>query len=208
MQPSFIEWKNSEGLTACELFTREHAELRKNAESWMKNTAKSCMLVSTVIATEVFSGAITLPGGTNDDSGKPNYLGTPPFLLFAISDATAFISSVTAILIFLSILVSRYAEHDFHKSLPLKLIFGLVTLFFSIISMMVAFSSAFFMTYYYDLKWIPSFISVFAILPVLLFMLLQFSLWSDIIYSTYHCRSLFKPDKNMLYVLDTEVEGV
>ena len=202
MPPSLIKLKNSEGLTARELFTREHGELRKSAESWMKGTAESCMLISTVIATGVFSAAISLPGGINDSSGKPNYLEKPAFLIFAISDASALILSATAILIFLSILVSRYAEYDFYKSLPLKLISGLIMLFCSITSMMIAFGSAFFITYYYGLKWVPSFISVFACLPILLFMILQFSLWSDIIYSTYYCRNLFKPGKNMLYVLE------
>ncbi|KAK7303883.1 hypothetical protein RJT34_14801 [Clitoria ternatea] len=202
MPPSFISMKNSEDLTAQELFTREHADLRKNAESWMKHTAESCMLISTVIATGVFSAAISLPGGMDDQKKTPNYLDKPSFLVFAISDATAFISSATAILIFMSILVSRYAEDDFHQSLPLKLILGLITLFISITSMMVAFGSAFFITYYYGLKWVPGFVSALACLPILVFIILQFSLWSDIIYSTYYCRTQFKPGKKMLYVVE------
>lgn len=203
MPPSLRMMKNSENLTARELFTREHAKLRSDGECWMKGTAKSCMLVSTVIATGVLSAAIQLPGG-NDDTGTPNFLNKPSFLVFAISDATAFISSSTSIFIFLSILLSRYAEYDFHKSLPLKLIFGLITLFISITSMMVTFSSVFFVTYYHGLKWIPSFISIFACFPILLFIFLQFSLWSDIIYSTYYCRTLFKPGIKMHYILEEE----
>ncbi|KAE9594295.1 putative ankyrin repeat-containing domain, PGG domain-containing protein [Lupinus albus] len=201
MPPSYRRMKNSEALTASELFTREHAELRSKGESWIKGTAESCMLISTVIATCVLSAAIQLPGGNGSD-GKPNYLQNLSFLIFAISDATAFISSATSILIFMSILVSRYAEYDFHKSLPIKLIFGLIMLFISITSMMVAFSSIFFIIYCYGLKWVPSFISIFACLPIFLFMFLQFSLWSDIIYSTYYCRTLFKPGVKMLYVLE------
>ncbi|XP_020229210.1 uncharacterized protein LOC109810209, partial [Cajanus cajan] len=131
MPPSFIKLRNSESLTAQELFTREHEELRKKAEDWMKRTAEFCMLISTVIATGVFSTAINIPGGIDDQTKKPNYLDKTSFLAFAISDATAFISSAAAILIFFSILISRYAEYDFYKSLPLKLIFGLITLFIS-----------------------------------------------------------------------------
>ncbi|XP_061343690.1 uncharacterized protein LOC133289711 [Gastrolobium bilobum] len=202
MPPSLIKMKNCERLTARELFTREHEELRRNAESWMKSTAESCMLISTVIATGVFSAAITLPGGTKDDTGKANFLGKQSFLVFTISDGIALVSSTTAIFIFLSILISRYAEYDFYKSLPLKLICGLITLFISITSMMIAFGSAFFMTYNYGLKWVPRFISVLACLPILLFIVLQFSLWSDIIYSTYYCKTLFKPGKRMIYVLE------
>ncbi|KAL1321042.1 hypothetical protein HN51_065762 [Arachis hypogaea] len=200
MPPSFIKSTNAEGLTAGELFTREHTQLRKDAESWMKSTAENCMLIATVIATGVFAAAISIPGGVDDAKGKPNYLKKPSFLVFAISDAAAFISSAAAILIFLSILVSRYAESDFYKSLPLKLIFGLLALFCSISSMMVAVASAFFITYYYDSDWVPGFISAFVCLPILLFIILQFKLWYVIMYSTFYCKNLFKPDKKMLYV--------
>ncbi|QHO07012.1 Ankyrin repeat-containing protein [Arachis hypogaea] len=200
MPPSFIKSTNAEGLTAGELFTREHTQLRKDAESWMKSTAENCMLIATVIATGVFAAAISIPGGVDDAKGKPNYLKKPSFLVFAISDAAAFISSAAAILIFLSILVSRYAESDFYKSLPLKLIFGLLALFCSITSMMVAVASAFFITYYYDSDWVPGFISAFVCLPILLFIILQFKLWYVIMYSTFYCKNLFKPDKKMLYV--------
>ncbi|XP_045789032.1 uncharacterized protein LOC123884075 [Trifolium pratense] len=205
MMPAQIKMRNSKGLTAQELFSNEHEKLRENAESWMKKTAESCMLISTVIATGVFAAAASLPGGTNDDTGKPNYLNKTSFLVFAISDALAFISSSTAILIFFAILVSRYGEYDFYKSLPLKLIFGLITLFISITSMMVAFSSSFFIIYYHGSKWVPICISILCFLPILLYIGLQFSLFSDIISSSaFYWRTLSKPGKNMIYVVEEE----
>ncbi|KAI9126692.1 hypothetical protein K1719_002288 [Acacia pycnantha] len=173
--------------------------LRKDAESWMKRTSGSCLVVSTLIATGVFSAAFSIPGGTNDNTGVPHYLGTRSFMVFAISDAIALISSSSSILVFLSILISRYAECDFYKALPLKLIFGLVTLFFSITSMMIAFSSAFFITYDHGLKWVPSLISLLSFLPIVIFLFLQFKLFYDIIYSTYYLRFLFRPTKHMLF---------
>ncbi|KAJ7969332.1 Ankyrin repeat-containing protein [Quillaja saponaria] len=53
MLPSFLEMKNSNGITPRELFTIEHEELLSKAESWMKNTANSCMVVSTLIIADV-----------------------------------------------------------------------------------------------------------------------------------------------------------
>ena len=191
MPPLFIEMKNSDGLTPRQLFTREHEKLMRRAESWMKGTA------TTLITTGVLSAAFCMAGGINDDTRIPSYLEKPSFLVFAISNATALISSSTSVLIFLSILISRYAEDDFLKSLPLKLIFGLVTLFVSIISMMVAFSTSFFIAYYHGLKWLPNFISWLALSLISLFLFLQFSLWSDIIYSIYYCKSLFQPIKHL-----------
>lgn len=191
--------QNSEGSTPCQLFTKEHEELLQRGESWMQRTASSCMVVSTLIATGVFSAPFSLPGGNNDDTRSPNYLDKPSFLVFSLSDSMALISSSTSVLIFLSILISRYAEEDFLKSLPFKLLAGLVTLFVSIISMMVAFSSAFFITYYHGLKWVPNFIAALAFLPIPLFIFLQFSLWSDIVYSAYVCSTLFRRGKPMIH---------
>ncbi|KAI4332608.1 hypothetical protein L6164_017503 [Bauhinia variegata] len=85
MQPSFIERRNSNGLTPRELFSKEHEELLEKAKSWMESTANSCMLVSTVIATGVLSAEFSIPGGDNDD-GIPHYLMKPAFLIFAVSD--------------------------------------------------------------------------------------------------------------------------
>ncbi|BAT80179.1 hypothetical protein VIGAN_02316300 [Vigna angularis var. angularis] len=201
MPQSYAIMKNSDGLTAQQLFTTEHEGLRKKGEEWMKRTAEFCILISTVIATAVFSAAINIPGGIDDETKKPNFLNQTSFLLFAISDGAAFISSSTAILIFLSILMSRYAEYDFYKSLPLKLITGLITLFISIACMMVAFGSAFFITYNYGSRVIPDSIAVLVCPPLLLYIALQFSLWSDIIYSTFYCRTLFRPTKRMIYTI-------
>ncbi|WVZ19163.1 hypothetical protein V8G54_006485 [Vigna mungo] len=195
----FIEKRNSNGKTPRELFTEEHAELLTKAESWMKSVANSCMIVSTLIATEVFTAAFSIPRGDDDKSGNPN-CNAIIFIIFAISDATALISSSISILIFLSMLtIVRYAEDDFFMSLPMKLICGLVTLFISIASMMVTFSSAFFITYAHGLKWVPIFISVLAIAPITLFTFLHFPLWSDIVYSAYFSRSIFRPNKHVLY---------
>ncbi|KAM0035615.1 putative PGG domain-containing protein [Helianthus debilis subsp. tardiflorus] len=102
------------------------------------------MLVATLIATIVFAAAFTLLGGYNQNTGIP-FFRSEPSLIFVISDAVSLISSsasillffffwVTSILIFLSMLASSYAELDLLESLPEKLMFGLATLFFSIVS--------------------------------------------------------------------------
>ncbi|KAL2340223.1 hypothetical protein Fmac_008163 [Flemingia macrophylla] len=107
MPRSYINMRNSDGLTAQELFTMEHKGLRKDAEDWMKRTAEFSRIISTVIATGVFAAAVNIPVGINDQTNKPNYLDKKSFLVFAISDAFAFISSAAATLTFLSILMSR-----------------------------------------------------------------------------------------------------
>ncbi|KAK1407913.1 hypothetical protein QVD17_39540 [Tagetes erecta] len=141
----------------------------------MKNTASQCMVVATLITNIVFAAAFTLPGGYNQNTGIPFFRKEPSLIIFVISDAVSLISSSTSILMFLSILTSRYAERDFLESLPKKLMFGLATLFLSInVTMMVAFSASFFVLYDKKVEWVPITITSLAGMPVILFAILQF----------------------------------
>ncbi|MED6206165.1 hypothetical protein PIB30_024327 [Stylosanthes scabra] len=198
MLPSDKDVKNCNGKTPRALFDEEHKELLTEATSWTKDTAKNCMLVSTLITTGVFTATFNLPGGRNSTTGTLTYLTQPSFLTFAIVEAIAMISSSASILMFLSILNSSYAEDNYFRSLPLKLLFGLIAQFVSITSMMIAFAVSFFITYYHGSNWVPVFISILAFVPILFFRLVLFPLWTDIIHSSYFCLTLFNPKKRML----------
>jgi hypothetical protein len=187
------------GDTPWELFIEDHKELKEQGEKWMKDTANYCMLVATLIATVVFAAAFTVPGGNNQDTGTPIFLKNNWFMVFFISDAMALLSSSTSILIFLSILTSRYAEQDFLVSLPARLLFGLTTLFVSIGSMVVAFSATCFLVYNSKMAWVPITIIASAGIPVTLFVVLHYQLWADIIRSTYWSSFLFRPHKRRLF---------
>ncbi|XP_026452824.1 ankyrin repeat-containing protein ITN1-like isoform X1 [Papaver somniferum] len=124
--------RNKNGDPAQFVFSEEHKDLLKEGEDWLKDTSGSCMIVAALIATVAFAAAFTVPGGNISDSnsalnGTPVFLGNSSFTLFAIADALALFSSITSVLMFLAIYTSRYAEIDFLKSLPQKLIFGLTT---------------------------------------------------------------------------------
>ncbi|XP_034698061.1 ankyrin repeat-containing protein NPR4-like, partial [Vitis riparia] len=199
MLPTYRERKNKDGKTPRDLFTKEHKNLMKDGEKWMRGTAAQSMLVATLIATVVFAAAFTVPGGSNQDTGIPILLRKKSFMIFAVSDAIALFSSSTSILVFLSILTSRYAEDDFLESLPSRLMFGLITLFVSIISMMVTFTITFFLVFGHGFAWAPMLIAVSACVPVTLYFSLQYPLLADIFRSTYGSRFLFRPSKRMLY---------
>ncbi|KVH43966.1 Ankyrin repeat-containing protein [Cynara cardunculus var. scolymus] len=197
--PSYRERRNKEDLTPHELFTKDHKDLVSEGEKWMKGTASQCMVVATLIATIVFSAAFTVPGGYNQDDGIPFFYRKITFMVFVVADAISLFSSSASVLMFLSILTSRYAERDFLESLPKKLMLGLTTLFLSITAMTVAFSVSFFVLYHNDLIWIPIVIGLLAAMPVLLFAWLQYPLLADVIHSTYGSRYLFRPKKLILY---------
>ncbi|XP_050261947.1 ankyrin repeat-containing protein At5g02620-like isoform X4 [Quercus robur] len=197
--PSYIKMKNSKNQTPKELFSEEHRKLLKEGEKWMKSTATSCMLVATLIATVVFAAVITVPGGENNNTGVPIFLREKWFLIFVISDAIALFSSSASIIMFLSILTSRYAENDFLISLPTRLMFGISTLFISIATMVLAYTGAIFLIHDHKYVWVPILIVFLACATVSLFAWQHFHLWADTIRSTYWSRFLFRPFKHRLY---------
>ncbi|KAJ9162721.1 hypothetical protein P3X46_022477 [Hevea brasiliensis] len=193
----FKERTNENGHTPNALFAKEHAELMKEGERWMKNTTASCMVVAALIATVVFTTAFTVPGGTNNDTGIPIFLGYDAFLIFIITNALSLFFSNTSVLIFLGILTSRYAEKDFLKSLPQKLIIGLSTLFFSVVTMMIAFGSSIFILLQKRLTWIDIPLTILSAVPIAFYIFFQFPLLFRIVINT-HKHSLFDKPKEQL----------
>ncbi|GKC52054.1 ankyrin repeat-containing domain, PGG domain protein, partial [Tanacetum coccineum] len=183
--PSYRERQNNDGLAPNELFTIEHEYLIAQGEKWMKSTASQCMVVATLIATIVFAAAFTVPGGYDQNDGIPMFTRKLSFVAFVVADAISLFLSSASILTFLSILTSCYAERDFERSLPMKLMAGLAALFLSIGTMMVTFSVSFFVLYHKEMKWIPIFISLFAVTPAILYVALQYHLLIDVFRSTY-----------------------
>ncbi|KAI3925086.1 hypothetical protein MKW98_009736 [Papaver atlanticum] len=93
---------------------------------------------------------------------------------------------------FFSILTARYAESDFLTSSPRRLILGLFSLFISIATMMATFTSTIVIVLREDTRsrayiWV----SILACIPVLIFALLQFRLFGNLVLSTYG-RGIFR----------------
>nr|XP_048326666.1 ankyrin repeat-containing protein ITN1-like [Ziziphus jujuba var. spinosa] len=184
--PWALDRKNLlEEMTPGELFTEEHKQLVIEGEKWMKETARSCTVVGALIITITFAATFTVPGGYNEDSGFPSLWEKKWSRNFLISDSLSLFSSTTSVLMFLGILTSRYAEEDFLKSLPRKLMIGLFTLFFFIVSMMVAFCATLLIELGDKYTWISILVFSLALIPVTLFGLLHFSLLADLFQSTH-----------------------
>ena len=175
---------NKEGLTPRQLFTKNHKDMRKDGEQWMKDTATSCTVVGALIVTIMFAAVFTVPGGNNQNNGFPIFLNKKLFMVFIVSDALSLFSSSTSVMMFLGILTSRYAEEDFLESLPRKMIIGLSTLFFSIAAMMTAFSAALFLMLH-EQSWIFKPVIYLASIPITLFVLKQFLFLVAMAISTY-----------------------
>ncbi|KAI3863305.1 hypothetical protein MKW92_021732 [Papaver armeniacum] len=177
--------RNDQLKTPREVFREEHKALVKEGQAWLKETSQACMVVSTLIATVMFAAVFTLPGGNNQDTGSPILLKTRSFYIFIIADSLSLFASCTSILMFVALLTARYGERDFLKSLPRKLVLGLASLFISIATMMTAFAAALVMVLHDSVTWAYIPVTLLASIPVLLFGLLQFPLFVDIVRSTF-----------------------
>ncbi|KAM1164351.1 hypothetical protein ACFX13_024522 [Malus domestica] len=185
----FLEVVNyTDGMTARDLFTKNHKELANECERSMKATATSCTVVAALIVTIMFIAVFSVPGGSK--AGFPVFLNKRIFMVFIIADVFSLFSSTTSVVTFLGILNSRYAEEDFRKSLPTKMIIGLFTLFSSIVTMMIAFSSTLFLMLEAK-EWIVAPIILLASVPVVSFVWMQFSLLVEIFISTYGAGIFF-----------------
>ncbi|KAI3447204.1 hypothetical protein Pfo_003869 [Paulownia fortunei] len=174
VHPNSRKRLNNDGKSPRMVFTEEHKQLKEIGERWMKDTSESCTIAATLIATIMFAAAITVPGGNESSTGFPIFSKDTVFLVFAISDAVSLYTSTTSLLMFLSILTSRYSEEDFLYVLPKRLIIGLGTLFLSITSMMVAFSATLYLVFGEKKAWVLIPVAALACLPITSFVLLQF----------------------------------
>ncbi|KAL4575147.1 hypothetical protein LXL04_021989 [Taraxacum kok-saghyz] len=195
LRPALREHKNNYGQTAYEIFFDENKDVISGGLKWMKD----CMVTTALIITVAFAVAFTVPGGYNQETGFPIFLHERSFLVFVIADAISLFSSSSSLLLFLSILTSHHGQRDFLYSLPQKLMIGLLTLFISVVAMMVTFAASFFVLYHNGLKWVPVLLSIFGAMPVILFAALQLPVWSDMFRSTFDRRYLFNPKRRMLY---------
>ncbi|KAJ6292328.1 hypothetical protein OIU78_024494 [Salix suchowensis] len=180
---------NNEGKTAEDLFNASHKEQLENAQKWIKETTQSCSTVAALVATVVFAAAYTVPGGS-DENGKPNFITSPYFLVFTVSDVLSLASSLTSLVVFLSLLTSPFELKEFHFSLPRKLLVGFTFLFFAVITTMLSFGATILILIQSERKLTTLLLSIAAFLPVLVFAIMQFRLYVSFMGSTYNIRNI------------------
>ncbi|GMY16792.1 ankyrin repeat and protein kinase domain-containing protein 1 [Fagus crenata] len=181
----FFPRNNKDGKTSREIFTETHSELVKDGSQWLISTSNSCSVVAALIATVAFASSTTVPGGIKEESGTPTLENQPAFDVFAITSLVALCFSVTALVMFLSILTSRYQERDFGMDLPRKLLLGLTSLFVSIASMLISFCAGHFFVLKDKLKYAAFPVYAVTCLPITFFAIAQFPLYFDLIWAIF-----------------------
>ncbi|KAK6239160.1 hypothetical protein QUC31_004629 [Theobroma cacao] len=185
MPVHFFARYNKDNKTPRDIFTETHKNLLQKGGDWLTNTSESCSVVAALIATVAFAASTTVPGGVKSENGKPIFENHPAFEAFAISSLIALCFSVTAVVMFLSILTSRYEEKDFGKDLPRKLLLGLTSLFVSIASVLVSFCAGHFFNLKDKLKDAAFPVYTVTCLPVTLFAMAQFPLYIDLAWALF-----------------------
>ncbi|KAK1393305.1 hypothetical protein POM88_012361 [Heracleum sosnowskyi] len=156
---------NKDHETEDQLFAAKKEPLRDDAQEWMKRTAENCSIVAVLIATVAFAAAYTVPGGSNPD-GSPVLLNQAFFVVFTITDVLSLASTLTAVVVFLSILCSSYRLQDFKETLPKSLMFGISCLIFSLTMMMFAFAATIILMIKNRQQWTRIALYAVAFLPV------------------------------------------
>ncbi|BFG43099.1 hypothetical protein CerSpe_293730 [Prunus speciosa] len=185
MPPHVFAHTNTKGQTAKDIFTETHSGVIEEGAKWLTSTSESCSVVAALNPTVAFATSTTVPGGVKDDSGKPTLENQPAFGIFAISSLVALCFSVTALVMFLSILTSRHQDKDFAKDLPRRLLVGLTSLFVSIASMLVSFCAGHFFVIRDKFKYAAFPVYAITCLPVTFFALVQFPLYVDLVRATF-----------------------
>ncbi|KAK4837255.1 hypothetical protein QYF36_003993 [Acer negundo] len=183
--------RDNKDKTAMELFKEMHEKQLENAQRWIKETSQSCSGVAVLVATVVFAAAFTVPGGTNDSNGQPILLHSPFFLFFTVMDVVSLSCSLTAVVMFLSVVTSPFELEDFLVSLPRRLTLGFALLFMSVVTTMLAFTSTIVLIIHLDQsrQWTMTLICSAAFFPVSVLALTHFPLFVSFLIAW---KNLFK----------------
>ncbi|CAM8946701.1 unnamed protein product [Rhodiola kirilowii] len=141
VKPSYKSKRNNEGKTPQEVFTECHKKVMSDEKKWVRRTASSYAIGAVVFATVSFVAAIKVPRLSDNDRQMLGLERRASSNMFEVANAISLFSSCASVLMFLSILTSRYEEGDFLRAVPARLIIGFLTLFIFPVSMMVALSS-------------------------------------------------------------------
>ncbi|RVW67957.1 hypothetical protein CK203_064210 [Vitis vinifera] len=177
--PNSLMLYNNKGKTAMEIFTETHKQLIKEGGEWLLKTSDSCSVVAALIATVAFTASATVPGST--EKGKPVLENDLAFQVFSISSLVSLCFSVTALIMFLLILSSRYQVSEFKMGLPKKLLLGISSLLISIAAVLVSFCTGHFFILNDQLRSVAVPIYAVTCLPATIFALGQLPLYIDLI---------------------------
>ncbi|KAH7843373.1 hypothetical protein Vadar_015843 [Vaccinium darrowii] len=130
--PHLWRLRNSDGRSADELFEENHLDLRRQAENAAKYLSSNGVVLTILIGTITFAALFTLPGGFDQNTGRPMLLKTDAqeMELFMVYIVLAAFFSFCSLGALMSVLLSRFETNDFHISIPLKLFVSKISIIY------------------------------------------------------------------------------
>ncbi|KAM6567822.1 hypothetical protein CsatA_026950 [Cannabis sativa] len=205
LAPSLRNKRNKNHQTPKDIFIEEHTEMMNDTEKWMKKNSNTCLIVATIILTVTFPTAFDIldQGSYNSIRHSKSIISHSSdhhtmisMTLLTITNAIAMSFSSTAILLFLSIMISRFTEKELVRRLPWTFVVGLSLLFISVTSMMLSFCFSSFL-HNASLR-LPIIYSSLQLLPIALFFYLIFPVLRDTLHSTFFFQNDFKSTNHVL----------
>ncbi|KAL8548208.1 hypothetical protein ACS0TY_007506 [Phlomoides rotata] len=188
MPPHLVVGQNIEKRTPKEILQDSHGALIMEGSKWLTDTSQSCSLVAALIATVAFASSATVPGGLKQDTGVPSLEHKTIFIVSAISSLVALSSSMVSVVMFLGILTSSFKLKDFRTDLPYKLLWGLVSLLISIVSMIISFYAGHFFVLKQEFNQNAALVYEILCSSLVVFIIYKFPLDFEIVWTTIRTR--------------------
>ncbi|XP_042518686.1 uncharacterized protein LOC122092435 [Macadamia integrifolia] len=134
--------ENAKSQTPQELFDKTHYDLLQKSEKWVKENAGVYMVISTLIASLMFTAAFTVPGGFNSDTGLPVLIHNKYLLPYFRLVSLSLFFSLATLATSLYTHCIHFQQEDFYFSLPLKIFLSSSNLFCCVISTVLAYGNA------------------------------------------------------------------
>ncbi|XP_055836216.1 uncharacterized protein LOC129904665 [Solanum dulcamara] len=187
LPPSYYECLNDKDKTAHQVFTEQHTNLRIQGEKWMKYIASPCAIIAALI---IIVASIIFSGIKNYENTFLVSSRNGVFIAFIFSNTVSLSTSSISLFAFVSILTCRYAEEDFLRVFPKRLLLGLLALYASVEALILSFGCAlYFVLRDNEIAFYAAFILV--VLPIL-----AFQHWRGPLIN--HLFSLVKKNNTML----------
>ncbi|XP_028068308.1 uncharacterized protein LOC114270881 [Camellia sinensis] len=121
----FLDHENIDGKTARDLFKENHSNLKEQSEKALKDMNNSLMVVSVLIGTVNYTALFTIPGAFDGTTGLPvlRYTNEDELTIFNSYVTLTLICSLFALIMMLSIQLSRFRSSDFYMALPMRFFF-------------------------------------------------------------------------------------
>ncbi|WOL19540.1 hypothetical protein Cni_G28338 [Canna indica] len=128
--------RDNEDKTARETFTETHKGMLANCQ---KNLTETSRLCASLVAAVVFASSFSIPG-EKEKSDDPEFFDRPAFKVFSHSYVIGLSFATTALVLFMSLVISPYKEQQFRRAIPTKYFFAVLSFSMAVVSLLVAFT--------------------------------------------------------------------